>query len=95
MPAGVSWGEYLRFMTAALGSMFLGSQAVHLLYKPLQDMDQVLDQLRAVKQKQLASESSMAKQSEDSAGGRVAVNEENSTTSISETNNESPSGETQ
>ena len=95
MPAGVTWGEYLRFMAAALGSMFLGSQAVHLVYKPLQDMDQVLDQLRAVKQKQLASESSMAKQSEDNAEGRVAVNEENSTTSVSETNNASPSAETQ
>ena len=53
MPAGVTWGEYLRVMAAALGSMFLGSQAVHLYYQPLDDMTKVINELRRVKQKQL------------------------------------------
>ena len=56
MPAGASWGEYLRFMAAGLGSMFLGAQAVHLYYKPLDDMTHVINELKRVKQKQLESE---------------------------------------
>lgn len=39
MPAGVSWGEYLRFCTAASITMFLGAQVVHTYYKPLQDVE--------------------------------------------------------
>ena len=79
MPAGVSWGEYLRFMAAALGTMFLGSQAVHLVYRPLDDMDQVLDQLRAVKQKQLGDDDSKTKQYGESKDGLVDVQGENGT----------------
>ena len=37
MPAGVGMGEYARFMAAAMFSMFLGSQAVHHIYRPLDD----------------------------------------------------------
>ena len=61
MPAGVSWGEYLRFAAAALGSMFLGSQAVHLVYRPLDDMDKVIDELKQVKQRQLAANEAQVK----------------------------------
>ena len=32
-------GEYARFMAAAMFSMALGMQAVHLLYRPLDDLD--------------------------------------------------------
>ena len=39
MPAGVGWGQYLKFFTAAMLSMMAGSQLVHLYYKPLQDLD--------------------------------------------------------
>ncbi|XP_055376386.1 ubiquinol-cytochrome-c reductase complex assembly factor 6 [Condylostylus longicornis] len=39
MPAGVSWGEYLKFLSCALVTMFAGSQAVHLYYKPLKDLN--------------------------------------------------------
>ncbi|XP_059617026.1 ubiquinol-cytochrome-c reductase complex assembly factor 6 [Phlebotomus argentipes] len=39
MPAGVSWGQYIRFFVAAMLSMAAGSQAVHMYYKPLKDLD--------------------------------------------------------
>ena len=39
MPAGVSWGQYLKFMSCAMLAMMAGSQAVHMYYKPLQDLD--------------------------------------------------------
>ena len=32
-------GEYARFMAAAMFSMALGMQAVHFLYRPLDDLD--------------------------------------------------------
>ncbi|KAK7102071.1 hypothetical protein V1264_020354 [Littorina saxatilis] len=38
MPAGVTWGTYLKFMTAAMLSMFAGAQTVHVFFKPLDDM---------------------------------------------------------
>jgi len=36
MPAGVTLPVYLKFLSAALLSMFAGSQFVHYWYKPLQ-----------------------------------------------------------
>lgn len=44
MPAGVSWSTYLKFATAALFSMFCGSQVVHVYYKPLSDIDKYVEQ---------------------------------------------------
>ena len=35
MPAGVSWNQYLRFVTASLLTMFAGAQTVHIFYRPL------------------------------------------------------------
>ena len=35
MPAGVSWGTYLRFATVAMLTMMAGSQTVHMIYRPL------------------------------------------------------------
>lgn len=46
MPAGVSWSTYLKFVTAAFLSMALGSQVVHLYYRPLNDLDSLLEQER-------------------------------------------------
>lgn len=43
LPPGVTLGQYLRFATAALVSMFLGSQVVHNYYKPLKDLDKYLE----------------------------------------------------
>lgn len=43
MPAGVSWSKYSLFFTAAMVSMFAGSQVVHIYYKPLQDLDNYIE----------------------------------------------------
>lgn len=43
MPAGVSIKEYVKFMAAALFSMFAGSQLVHTYYKPLRDLNYYID----------------------------------------------------
>ncbi|OWR41708.1 hypothetical protein KGM_205061 [Danaus plexippus plexippus] len=43
MPAGVTWGQYLSFSTAALLSMLAGSQVVHLHYKPLEDIHRYIN----------------------------------------------------
>ena len=45
MPAGVSWPTYLKFATAAGLSMVAGAQTVHLLYKPLDDLEIVIKQI--------------------------------------------------
>lgn len=56
MPAGVSTKEYVKFMAAALFSMFAGSQLVHTYYNPLKDLNYYIDKeiksqrLREVKQ---------------------------------------------
>jgi len=39
MPAGVGWWTYLKFTTAAGLSMVAGSQTVHYIYKPLEDIE--------------------------------------------------------
>ncbi|XP_028141473.1 protein brawnin [Diabrotica virgifera virgifera] len=44
MPAGVSWGRYGMFTLAALLSMMAGSQAVHIYYKPLSDMNKYIEE---------------------------------------------------
>ena len=43
LPPGVSVGQYLRFATAAMLSMLLGSQVVHNYYKPLKDLDKYVE----------------------------------------------------
>jgi len=43
MPAGVTWSVYLKFATAAALSMFAGSQFVHSFYRPLQDLDSMVE----------------------------------------------------
>ena len=45
MPAGVSWPTYIKFATAAGLSMVAGAQTVHLLYKPLDDLEIVIKQI--------------------------------------------------
>ena len=43
MPAGASWRRYLTFTAAAMFTMFLGAQSVHLIYKPLEDLPSMID----------------------------------------------------
>ena len=51
MPAGVGTGEYLRFMAAAMFSMFLGAQTVHFFYRPLDDLDDYVMRAKQEKEK--------------------------------------------
>jgi len=44
MPAGVSWPQYLKFFAAAMMSMLLGAQAVHVYYRPLDDLSELVQQ---------------------------------------------------
>lgn len=43
-PLHLFLGEYIRFVCAAMFSMFLGSQCVHNYYKPLQDLDKFVEE---------------------------------------------------
>lgn len=43
MPAGVSWGTYLKFFSAAMVSMMAGSQLVHIYYRPLDDLEEMIE----------------------------------------------------
>lgn len=47
MPAGVTWGTYLKGVTAALLSMFAGAQAVHIVFRPLDDFQEQVDKRKA------------------------------------------------
>uniref|UniRef100_A0A0B7AY43 Uncharacterized protein n=1 Tax=Arion vulgaris TaxID=1028688 RepID=A0A0B7AY43_9EUPU len=38
MPVGLSWPRYISVVTVAMLSMFAGSQSVHTLYRPLEDL---------------------------------------------------------
>lgn len=49
MPAGVSWGQYLRFSTAAFASMMAGSQVVHYYYRPLEDLQAYVEKERILR----------------------------------------------
>ena len=51
MPAGVSWPTYLKFFTAAGLSMVAGAQAVHALYKPLDDLELVVKKIEQESEK--------------------------------------------
>ncbi|KAF6214782.1 hypothetical protein GE061_009525 [Apolygus lucorum] len=44
MPAGVTWPQYLRVVAVAMLSMMAGAQTVHLVYKPLDDLDELVKQ---------------------------------------------------
>ena len=47
---GQPWSRVLGFSAAALGSMFLGSQCVHAIYRPLDNLDEVVEKIRKEKQ---------------------------------------------
>jgi len=44
MPAGVTWGAYLKFTAAAMVSMFAGAQTIHVFYQPLSDMEVLVNE---------------------------------------------------
>ncbi|XP_043266235.1 uncharacterized protein LOC122405502 [Colletes gigas] len=49
MPVGVSTSRFVTFSTLSLLSMMAGSQWVHLIYRPLDDLDDLIEQ--AVKER--------------------------------------------
>jgi flagellar motor component MotA len=57
MPAGLGWGQYISFVTAALTLTFLGSQATHMIFKPLADLDDCVAKrkLELIEEKKLQS----------------------------------------
>lgn len=42
MPAGVPWPTYIKFLCAATVSMLFGAQIVHSVYRPLDDLDELV-----------------------------------------------------
>lgn len=42
MPAGVTWGVYIRYSCAAFLSMMAGAQFVHVYYRPLEDLEELV-----------------------------------------------------
>lgn len=39
MPAGVNLSTYVKFLVASMLSMMAGSQTIHIIYHPLDDLD--------------------------------------------------------
>lgn len=44
MPYGVSWFRFLSVVTLSMLSMATGSQIVHNIYKPLDDLDHLIEE---------------------------------------------------
>ncbi|XP_015590459.1 uncharacterized protein C12orf73 homolog [Cephus cinctus] len=42
MPAGLSSSRYLTFVASAMLTMFAGAQVVHMYYRPLDDLDELV-----------------------------------------------------
>ena len=56
MPGGVTWPQYLRVVAAAMLSMMAGAQTVHSIYRPLDDLDDLV-KLEIEKRKNIGSSS--------------------------------------
>ncbi|EDW06327.1 protein BRAWNIN [Drosophila mojavensis] len=52
MPAGVSWGQYMKFLGSAMLAMMAGSQAVHMYFKPLDDLPVYIEKEKQQLQKE-------------------------------------------
>jgi len=65
MPAGVSWGQYLRFSTAAMLSMFAGAQVVHTFYRPMDDFDNYVKEALEKENALLAEREELRKQNQN------------------------------
>lgn len=54
MPFGVSWMRYISLITIGMGSMLAGSQVVHNMYRPLDDLMNLVDkELQELNRKQV------------------------------------------
>ncbi|KZC12463.1 PREDICTED: uncharacterized protein LOC107190561 [Dufourea novaeangliae] len=43
MPYGISWFRYISFCTTAMISMLAGAQSVHMIFLPLEDLDDLIE----------------------------------------------------
>jgi len=62
MPAGVGWFQYSTFFVAAMASMLAGAQFVHTVYRPLDDMETLVN----IEMKKLENEMGKPRVSEES-----------------------------
>lgn len=44
MPYGISWTRYICLVTSAFFATATGSQVVHLIYRPLDDLDDLIEE---------------------------------------------------
>ncbi|XP_043600066.1 uncharacterized protein LOC122575339 [Bombus pyrosoma] len=44
MPYGMSWSRFISFISLAFLTTASGSQAVHLIYRPLDDLDDLIEE---------------------------------------------------
>lgn len=44
MPYGISWTRYICLITSAFFATAAGSQVVHLIYRPLDDLDDLIEE---------------------------------------------------
>ncbi|XP_068977444.1 ubiquinol-cytochrome c reductase complex assembly factor 6 [Bombus flavifrons] len=44
MPYGISWPRFISFISLAFLTTASGSQAVHLIYRPLDDLDDLIEE---------------------------------------------------
>nr|XP_036222093.1 protein brawnin [Bactrocera oleae] len=73
MPAGVSWGQYMKFLSAAMLSMMAGSQLVHMYYKPLDDLNTYIErEVGATNTQKLEVKLSPSEKSNQTADGKIA-----------------------
>jgi len=43
MPVGLTTSQYIKYLSASIVCMFIGSQAVHLVYKPLDNLEHLVE----------------------------------------------------
>lgn len=58
MPLGMSMGRYLGFVSSALFSMFFGAQIVHAIYRPLDGLDEFIEDYKEKQRKLLEAKKS-------------------------------------
>lgn len=44
MPYGISWPRFISFISLVFLATASGSQAVHLIYRPLDDLDDLIEE---------------------------------------------------
>lgn len=61
MPAGVSWSTYLKHFSVAMIFMMAGAQSVHLVYRPLENLDEIIGNEKKVLNSKMQTEGAKEK----------------------------------